>query len=273
MAMNCLLRGCEFSKSFRNPLDLGQRRKMPRSVDPLVIDPGVHGEKNNYPPGGPKFMPEQKPNIAAISSHAKPALQQRSRRSLDRLVRAASRVLRRDGFEALTMAAVAAEAGASVGGIYRRFRNKQGLLLAIHDWLVSDIETAIREKVSGVTDLRTAVRSFVEIAASRMSADEQLFKMVFKFNQSSDEQVARARKAIQGCYQIFREAVLAHQDDVIHGDVEVAIAIAFHLAYASIVGRIGKFAEPPFSLMPWPVLQREVSNTVLTYLTGQPVKK
>jgi AcrR family transcriptional regulator len=218
-------------------------------------------------------MPKQKPNIAAITNHAKPALQQRSRRSLDRLVRAASRVLSRDGFDSVTISSVAREAGVSVGGIYRRFKSKQALMLAIHDWLVSDIEVAVREQLADITDLRGAVRAFVDVIANRLSSNEELSKMVFRMNQPSDEQWSQARKAIQGTYHIFRETVLVHQAELAHSNVEVAIAVGFHLVYASVMGRIGKPDVPPFSHVPWPVLRQELAVVVFSYLTGQQKKR
>src|SRR5262249_52608727 len=75
---------------------------------------------------------------AAMSSsptarHAQPAKQVRSQRNLERIVNAAETVLSRDGWEVFTMKAVADEAGASIGGIYRRFANKEQLLRAIKD--------------------------------------------------------------------------------------------------------------------------------------------
>jgi AcrR family transcriptional regulator len=50
---------------------------------------------------------------------------------IDRIVRAAREALGRAGYENLKVKAVIRSAGVSVGGFYRRFRGKQGLMLAL----------------------------------------------------------------------------------------------------------------------------------------------
>ena len=68
-----------------------------------------------------------------IVLHASPAVQERSQRSLRRMLAAAETVLGRDGWSGFTMNAVAAEAEVSIGGIYRRFASKEHLLRAVKD--------------------------------------------------------------------------------------------------------------------------------------------
>lgn len=55
-------------------------------------------------------------------------VQRRSRRTQERLLEAARRVLSRSGPEGATVAAIAREADVAVGTVYRRFRNKESLL-------------------------------------------------------------------------------------------------------------------------------------------------
>src|SRR4051812_39784697 len=73
-------------------------------------------------------MPSQ-----VVFLHASPAVQERSQRSLRRMLAAAETVLARDGWSGFTMNAVAAEADVSIGGIYRRFASKEHLLRAVKD--------------------------------------------------------------------------------------------------------------------------------------------
>ncbi|MEU5873567.1 TetR/AcrR family transcriptional regulator [Glycomyces sp. NPDC047369] len=58
---------------------------------------------------------------------------------------AARRVLARDGAEALTLKAVAAEAELSVGGVRYHFASKQDLLAALVDALVEGFDTALAQ--------------------------------------------------------------------------------------------------------------------------------
>src|SRR5256885_10292037 len=54
--------------------------------------------------------------------------QSRSRESLERLLRAATGVLREQGLEGATIPRIAARAGLSPGAVYRRFPDKDALL-------------------------------------------------------------------------------------------------------------------------------------------------
>lgn len=57
-----------------------------------------------------------------------PALQQRSRKTLERLLKAAIDVLNAEGLDGATMPRIAARAGMTPGSIYRRFPDKDALL-------------------------------------------------------------------------------------------------------------------------------------------------
>lgn len=59
--------------------------------------------------------------------------QERSRRALESLLFAAVKLFARDGYEATTTAAIAAEAGVTVGSLYRRFADKSALFRALVD--------------------------------------------------------------------------------------------------------------------------------------------
>lgn len=98
------------------------------------------------------------------SRHAHPAKQERSQRNLERIVLAAETVLSRDGWDAFTMKAVADEADASVGGIYRRFANKEQLLRAIKDNVLTRADAMHRNIAS--TRRRTSPTRWSTTAAA-----------------------------------------------------------------------------------------------------------
>ncbi len=63
----------------------------------------------------------------------RPPQQARTRKTLTRLLDAAEALVAEKGFEDAGIAEIAQRAGSSVGGFYRRFRDKQGLLHALHE--------------------------------------------------------------------------------------------------------------------------------------------
>ncbi len=62
-----------------------------------------------------------------------PPQQARTRAALDRLLDAAEHLLAEHGFDEMSIADLARRARTSVGGFYRRFRDKEGLLQALHE--------------------------------------------------------------------------------------------------------------------------------------------
>src|ERR1700733_4229062 len=87
---------------------------------------------------------------AATKSARKAPQQERSRDMVEMLMRAAARVLIRDGYEALNTNRVAEEAGASVGSLYQYFASKQQLVAAL---LTRHIESTMHEVRQAIPEL------------------------------------------------------------------------------------------------------------------------
>jgi AcrR family transcriptional regulator len=64
--------------------------------------------------------------------------QARSQQTLERLLDSTEALLSDKGFDDITVAAIAARAGLSVGAVYSRFRDKQGVLHCLQDRFVSE---------------------------------------------------------------------------------------------------------------------------------------
>lgn len=62
-----------------------------------------------------------------------PAVQERGRKAVERLLGAAESLLESGGIEAATVPAIAARAGMSVGNVYKRFPDKDSLLRAVYE--------------------------------------------------------------------------------------------------------------------------------------------
>jgi AcrR family transcriptional regulator len=73
-------------------------------------------------------------------SAERPALQDRSRESRDRLVKAGFRAFARDGYEGARIADIAAEARISIGSFYHRFGDKRGFFNVLAEEFVSRSE-------------------------------------------------------------------------------------------------------------------------------------
>jgi AcrR family transcriptional regulator len=96
------------------------------------------------------------------------ARQARARRRSEQLLGAAARLMERDGSQAVSMQAVAAEAGVSVGLIYRYFGGKDELLLAVIvdvlDAFAREVPEAVAAAGDGPVDqLVGAFRAYCEV--------------------------------------------------------------------------------------------------------------
>jgi len=106
-------------------------------------------------------MPRAASSAALAADRVKPPVQERSRRTLERIVVAAMAVLDETGFKGASMAEIASRAGISVATLYTRFRDKEALL----DHLFSNLQS---------THLETARELFRPDAWTGISVAERI---------------------------------------------------------------------------------------------------
>ena len=70
--------------------------------------------------------------------HPRPAVQERSRETLDRILDAAASAISERGFEAVTLREICDRSGVSTGAFYARFRRKEDLALPLFDSLSNE---------------------------------------------------------------------------------------------------------------------------------------
>jgi len=68
---------------------------------------------------------------AAFTTARKVPVQERSRRTVEAILQAASQVLVRCGYESATTGAIAERAGVSIGTLYQYFPNKESLVASV----------------------------------------------------------------------------------------------------------------------------------------------
>lgn len=88
-------------------------------------------------------------------------VQDRARRSIARILEAAHVVLRRDGSEAATTVAIAAEAGVAVGSLYHYFPNKEAVILALYEQKLAALRGFTQALPGPSGDWRADLRGWV----------------------------------------------------------------------------------------------------------------
>lgn len=127
---------------------------------------------------------------------------------LNHVLRAATDVIARTGYEKATMREVAKTAGVSLAGLYHYFDGKERILFLIQFRAFNSLNNGLREKLHGVTDpveqLQIMVRAHVDYFAANMAA---LKVCSHEFDTLSGEAYEETRKVRRQYYDLTRAIV------------------------------------------------------------------
>jgi AcrR family transcriptional regulator len=106
--------------------------------------------------------------------------QQRSRQTVDAVLEAVQRVVRRHGAEAITTNRVAEAAGVSIGSLYQYFPDKQAIFMALHDRHVDGVRHVIERTLTDCTlaSVDEFTGELVERLANVHSEDAELHEII-----------------------------------------------------------------------------------------------
>ncbi|AQQ54718.1 TetR/AcrR family transcriptional regulator [Planococcus lenghuensis] len=96
------------------------------------------------------------------------------------ILRSASLVIAREGFQNATMEDIAAELLMTKGSLYYYFNSKQELLYHCHDWILSDamekMEEIVAKPISAVEKLKQAIKMHLQVAIQ----EKDVFNLIIK---------------------------------------------------------------------------------------------
>ncbi|NEW41347.1 TetR/AcrR family transcriptional regulator [Nocardia cyriacigeorgica] len=171
-----------------------------------------------------------------------PAVQARLDAQAALIVQAATRVLSRDGFAGLSMAAVAAEAGVATGTVYKHFEGKADLVTGVFRKVVTREVEAVAAAGSG-GDAAQRVSAAVETFAVRALKNPKLAYVLLAepVDAAIDAERLRFRRAFAETF----EAAVA--DGVARGELPAQDA---RISSAAMVGAIGEVLVGPLAHAP-----------------------
>ncbi|WP_336160657.1 TetR/AcrR family transcriptional regulator [Amycolatopsis sp. VC5-11] len=200
--------------------------------------------------------------MSETSEGFRPPQQARSRAALQRLLTAAEQVLAEQGLESFTVAAVASQAGMSVGTIYRRFDGKEQLLHAVKDRLLTQLETSVRDALrSAPPDLRSIFTAFVAALAQTFEEHDGIFPELLDAQRSDGRD--RGLAALSAIQDALLEALPLSSADVEN----------LKMAARTIIGAcVHRAATSRFwpDDRPWETWAEEAAEMALAYLTSPP---
>jgi AcrR family transcriptional regulator len=106
--------------------------------------------------------------------------QRRARLTVDAVLEAAVKVLKREGFSALTTNRIAEVAGVSIGSVYQYFPDKGAIFAALHRRHIEEIDRMIEVQLlrHANSSLEDLIRALIEAMVEAHTADPELYELL-----------------------------------------------------------------------------------------------
>jgi AcrR family transcriptional regulator len=193
--------------------------------------------------------------------------QNRSRRTLARIVSAARKLLVDAGVESVTVQAVVAKAGASVGSFYARFSGKEDLLAHLEKVVWEDVHAWWDEEIAkphwALISLQQGCEEIVQLVAKSRSAFAPERRALAG---RLEGRVAERRFQLRILESLTR-SMLSNAKDISHPDPGLAV----DLALRAVIGVLNSEDEAaPTAGLTAEARDRELVRLVLVYLGSAP---
>lgn len=205
--------------------------------------------------------------------------QARSERTRQRLLDAAEALILERGISDVSVTDIVQAARSSVGGFYRRFRDKDGLLMALYDRTYTDVEARLTQIEALAEDASIDLPTLVRLSLAQLGeifGKRRALAAAYLASAVRDPErwaITRTRRA-DVVARLAR--VIARRGEVIaHPDPERAGAIAVHMALAfsdeqALAGGLPVEGSPLSDLE----MVLELERAILRYLMGgDPVRQ
>lgn len=185
----------------------------------------------------PKTEPAQEP------SHLRAPKQRRSKESYDRVIAAATDLLREGGVAGLTLAAVSRQSKVSIGSIYCRIDGKDALIREVQANVLLQMEKEFALLVNRVRRRQLPLRDLVPALIAELANFLRKHSgLLAAFMQQGDrdpvvEEVGR--RSFSQTVTDFKLVLLEHAAEFKHPDPEHAAATCFTVTYSALARFLG----------------------------------
>jgi len=205
-----------------------------------------------------------------------PASQQRARQTRDRLAAALGALLRRKPFAEIAIAEIAAEAGVSVGAVYRRFENKDAFIPVILELYRESVERFAaspegRYSPDPQAGLRTALHGVASAAWRYVKQEGALLREAQLYARLRPELAGEDWDALMAEAVASYEALLdLFSAEVTRADRRAAAGMTFYLLNSLIAeyGLHGADGPGAAIAVPDAVFIAGVADAIYGYLTA-----
>jgi len=198
----------------------------------------------------------------------RPPQQERTRQALGRMLDAAEALVAEKGFDDAGIAEIAQRSDSSVGGFYRRFEDKQGLLQALHERFCAEARATAEVALDPV---RWAGASVVEIINQFTAFLVQIYRereglfRAFLLCGSTD---AAVRERTQLLFQFLAQRLNAlldrRREEIRHPDPELAASAGLQVLIGTLNHVV--LVQPPALGLSDERLPTELGRVFVSYL-------
>jgi len=198
--------------------------------------------------------------------------QLRSARTEERLLRAAEGLLSRTGTATFSLAALAREAGVSVGGLYRRFPGKGAILVAVQIRIYRklDREYSTVERAALRADDTLAARLDILVAgiAGLLKRHASAIKAIVEASWAHPVVGRLGLQELAAHRQRFKALLLRHAAEIGHDNPAHALEFCYACIYELVASHFGFGRRVPSERRRWPAFVAELQTLCLAYLTA-----
>jgi AcrR family transcriptional regulator len=116
----------------------------------------------------------------ATNSKRRRPQQRRARQTVDAVLDAVVRVLKREGLQAVTTNRVAEVAGVSIGSVYQYFPDKRAIFVALHERHIEEIDRMVERKLieHARSSLDELIAAMIDGMIDAHTGDPELYEML-----------------------------------------------------------------------------------------------
>ena len=199
-------------------------------------------------------------------SHVNPPQQARSRRTLERIVRAALAILEEEGPDGLTVQAVVARANSSVGSFYARFGGKDDLLEYLEERVWDEArerwQTALTERSWSGLGMEALAEGAVRLLADAHRSRASYLKALDRMGAGAGDGYGSFRRYV---LRGLADLLLERRSEIRHADPDLAVRLALAAVGGAIEAGDPRTGEP----FEHETLLREGPALLLSYLAGR----
>lgn len=196
------------------------------------------------------------------TSHRRRPKQRRAQQTVEAVLDAVVRILKREGIRAVTTNRIAEVAGISIGSVYQYFPDKQAIFVALHQRHIDQIDHIVERRLieHATSSLDDLMRAMIEGIIDAHTIDPELYELLAT---EVPHRAGGTRDFAVRLHGAFRLALSPRGHELKKGrDLDSLVFIATNMVES--LSHAALFRRPPHLSLA--AARAEVVRAVLTYL-------